>query len=134
MALLSGFSVYPAAEKVYCDLLALSTDRKLWRIFQLRASQFYIGPYIMPEPFDLANHPVIGASWYEATSCRWLTAQLALSGWEVRLRSGSEWEKGRVAVCCCWMQRYRSRYQLSNTTNPFQPKSAVVLPACLLYP
>jgi formylglycine-generating enzyme required for sulfatase activity len=63
--------------------------------------------------FDLANHPVVGVSWYEATAfCKWLTVKLQEmsdeiqvwkegkveshkleSGkWEIRLPSEAEWE------------------------------------------
>ena len=49
--------------------------------------------------FDLANHPVVRVSWYEATTfCRWLTIRLqkigALSDHEeIRLPTEAEWEK-----------------------------------------
>ena len=57
--------------------------------------EFRTGPYTYPEPFTLPNHPVVGISWYEAVAfCHWLTAQLALADWEVRLPTQPEWEKG----------------------------------------
>ena len=69
-------------------------------------------------PFELANHPVVGITWYEMLAyCRWLTVQLreTLSrpgafapawlreilrnkGCVTELPSEAEWEKGRNAV------------------------------------
>ncbi|MCA0453428.1 MAG: SUMF1/EgtB/PvdO family nonheme iron enzyme [Chloroflexi bacterium] len=41
--------------------------------------------------WHLANHPVVGVTWYEAHAyCRWLTANL---GYEIRLPTEVEWER-----------------------------------------
>jgi len=56
------------------------------------------GPEEYGEVFSLANHPVVGVTWYEALAfTRWLTEELrrrgGAKGWEVRLPSEEEWEK-----------------------------------------
>ncbi|NJL27939.1 MAG: SUMF1/EgtB/PvdO family nonheme iron enzyme [Thermoanaerobaculia bacterium] len=49
--------------------------------------------------FDLANHPVVGVSWFEAVAyCQWLTERLSAfgrlePGWYSRLPNEPEWEK-----------------------------------------
>ena len=56
-------------------------------------------PYAYAEPFNLANHPVVGVSWYEALAfTRWLTEQMQSTGqlpdgWIVRVPTEAEWEK-----------------------------------------
>jgi formylglycine-generating enzyme required for sulfatase activity/tetratricopeptide (TPR) repeat protein len=64
-------------------------------------------PYGFGDPFELANHPVVGITWYEALAyCRWLDAELRSSpqtpaalrklldkGYGVCLPSEAEWEK-----------------------------------------
>ena len=58
--------------------------------------------YQLADPFSLANHPVVGITWYEATAfCQWLNEQLSkvsdMSGkWAVRLPIEVEWEKAAV--------------------------------------
>ena len=52
-------------------------------------------PYSFGEPYELANHPVVGVSWYEALAfVRWLNEVSVLpAGYALRLPSEPEWEK-----------------------------------------
>ena len=54
------------------------------------------GPRKFSRPFDQANHPVVGLSWYEAMAyCEWLTRRWSLpKGCRVILPSENEWLKG----------------------------------------
>ncbi len=49
------------------------------------------GPRRFGGDFDLANHPVVGVSWYEAVAfCNWLTVKL---GKPIMLANEAQWEK-----------------------------------------
>ncbi len=56
-------------------------------------------PYPSSEPFNMANHPVVGVTWYEAVAfTRWLTQQLHVEtelsdNLIIRLPTEVEWEK-----------------------------------------
>jgi formylglycine-generating enzyme required for sulfatase activity/energy-coupling factor transporter ATP-binding protein EcfA2 len=63
-------------------------------------SDWRTGPYSFGHPYHLANHPVVGITWYEAIAfCRWLTERWQAEGWlpegwRAQLPSEVEWEKG----------------------------------------
>lgn len=67
-------------------------EEGLWRAGKFRDRD---RPYRFGEPFDLANHPVVGVTWYEALAfVRWLDAVSAKpAGFALRLPSEPEWEK-----------------------------------------
>ena len=79
-------------------------ERDYWRKGRgfkgLFDSEYRQGAAVTNEPYTLANHPVVGVSWYEALAfCRWLTARWQAQGWlpqgwQVTLPSEAEWEKG----------------------------------------
>ena len=52
-------------------------------------------PYQYGEPFDLANHPVVGVTWYEMQAfTSWLNTLVELPrGYRIQLPSEAEWEK-----------------------------------------
>ncbi|MEI7989797.1 MAG: SUMF1/EgtB/PvdO family nonheme iron enzyme [Chloroflexota bacterium] len=60
---------------------------------------YRLAPVNYAEPFNLANHPVVGVSWYEALAfTRWLEKRWHAQGllpvdWKLRLPSEAEWEK-----------------------------------------
>ena len=64
----------------------------LWQQGQFRERD---RPYSYGEPYELANHPVVGTSWYEALAfVRWLNEVSTLpAGYALRLPSEPEWEK-----------------------------------------
>ena len=61
--------------------------------------QHRVKPLDFGHPFNLANHPVVGITWYEALAfARWLTGSWRKKGilseeWQIRLPSEAEWEK-----------------------------------------
>ncbi len=59
--------------------------------WQWRKKKDITAPKAYSEVFEIANHPQVGVSWYEAVAfCRWLSAQM---GKEIRLPSEAEWER-----------------------------------------
>ena len=105
---------YPVSQAQYAQFVAAggyeqadhwleAAEREYWRDGRFKGrwdSDWRDGPAAYGHPYNLANHPVVGVSWYEALAfCRWLTARWQNggwlpAGWRVQLPSEPEWEKG----------------------------------------
>ena len=76
-------------------------DRQWWTEagWDWRIAEDITGPRIFGSPFDIANHPMVGVSWYEAVAyTRWLTCEMREQncigdGESIMLPSEAEWEK-----------------------------------------
>jgi formylglycine-generating enzyme required for sulfatase activity len=71
--------------------------------------------------YNSPNQAVIGVTWYECMAfCSWLTAQLAETGYEVRLPTEAEWE----AAAAYDIQMQRQTYPWGDTPEP-TPERAI---------
>jgi formylglycine-generating enzyme required for sulfatase activity len=90
---------YPITVAQYAPFVAegYGPDAERWwtpQGWQWKTERKRTAPWGWNDPqYSSTNQPVIGVTWYEATAfCNWLTAQLSLAGYEVRLPSEAEWE------------------------------------------
>ncbi len=82
-------------------------------------------PYDFGEPHHVANHPVVGISWYEALAyTRWQNERLAgqiPAGWAVQLPNEPEWEKaarGGVEIPAQPLIRSAAKGSIGKETPP----------------
>lgn len=74
-------------------------DRRWWKEAVVDGFRVPDGQRDYGEPYNLANHPVVGVSWYEAVAfCRWLTDRLRSNGAigqrdVVSLPTEAQWER-----------------------------------------
>lgn len=113
--LISRYPITQAQYRVFVEAGGYTEQsRPYWTAagWQEKEEKGWTGPRQYGHPYEIANHPVVGVSWYEAVAfCRWLTgwqqargldltgdALANLSGldnnpWVIRLPTEAEWEK-----------------------------------------
>ena len=88
-------SCYPITVVQYAAFVAAGgyTESRYWTQagWHWRETQGIVGPNQYDGAFNIANHPQVGISWYEAVAfCRWLSQESHLA---VRLPTEAEWER-----------------------------------------
>ncbi len=91
-------SRYPVTQVQYAAFVAADgyAERRYWTEagWERKERGGWRGPARYGAPFDLANHPVVGVSWYEAVAfCRWLEEQLPVTSSRLQV-----WQAGEVGV------------------------------------
>ena len=94
---------YPITQGQYARFIAENgyENAEYWSDagWEMKQEQGWTGPQSYREAFQLANHPVVGVSWYEAYAyTQWLMTHLGdrrmlPDGWIVSLPTEAEWEK-----------------------------------------